>query len=347
MNDGYEISIKEEINDVSMGKPHVLLLGAGASKAALPDGDRNGKPIPVLKDLAKDLRLQDYFPSDLKALSESDFELAYSQLFDRGQSKELEKMSEIIMTYLLDLELPDQVNLYDILHLTLRKKDIIATFNWDPFLMLSRTRLAKLGVNKFPKLFFLHGNVAVGYCEKDKISGLVGNKCSKCSHYFKPSKLLYPIEHKNYQDDPFIKREWEAIRYFLKNCFMLTVFGYSAPKTDVEAIKLLKEGWGDVESRDMEQTEIISHSYSDHDALRKTWSDFIHTHHYEIHNSFFESFICNHPRRSGEAYWNQYYEAKFISNNTVPNKIENLKELVEWFKPLLDAEEKLETANVK
>ena len=123
--------------------------------------------------------------------------------------------------------------------------------------------------------------------------------------------------------------------------------GSQGAKTDVEAIKLLKEGWGDVESRNMEQTEIISHAHSDHDALRKTWSDFIHTHHYEIHNSFFESFICNHPRRSGEAYWNQYYEAKFISNNTVPNKIENLKELVEWFKPLLDAEEKLETANVK
>lgn len=119
---------------------------------------------------------------------------------------------------------------------------------------------------------------------------------------------------------------------------MLTIFGYSAPKTDLEAIKLLKEGWGNNEIRNMEQTEIINRPGSDHDALRKTWDTFIHTHHYDIHDSFYESFLAKHPPRTGEAYWNQYYEAKFISDNPVPKEVTELRKVVDWFKPLFDIE---------
>lgn len=337
-NSDYEVSVKEEMESTFMGKPHVLLLGAGASKAALPNGDKNGKTVPILRELADKLSLHKYFPDDLAELSKKDFESAYSKLHNTGESKSLEEINNIVSSYFSDLELPDEVNLYDYLHLTLREKDVIATFNWDPFLMQSRIRLCKLGVTKFPKLFFLHGNVRVGYCSKDKVSGLVGLRCKTCGSFFKPSNLLYPVENKNYQDGDFIQREWEAIRYFLKECFMLTIFGYSAPKTDAEAIKLLKDGWGSVDDRNMEQTEIINRPGSDHDNLRKTWDGFIHTHHYDINDSFYDSFIAKHPRRSGEAYWNQYYEAKFISDNPVPQGIKDLSELVEWFKPLLDIE---------
>ena len=66
---------------------------------------------------------------------------------------------------------------YDLLHLCLRPKDAIFTFNWDPFLMQSRIRLARLGVTQFPALFFLHGNITVGYCETDDTSGLLGRDC--------------------------------------------------------------------------------------------------------------------------------------------------------------------------
>jgi len=31
--------------------PHVVILGAGASKAAFPDGDKNRNPLPLLDDL--------------------------------------------------------------------------------------------------------------------------------------------------------------------------------------------------------------------------------------------------------------------------------------------------------
>ena len=339
LND-YEVSVQQEIDDVSVGKPHVLLLGAGASKAALPNGDKSGKPVPILRDLARDLHLHRDFPQDLVELSQTDFEAAYSGLFNRGDSRELEQVSRKIADYFWDLQLPDEANLYDVINLSLRRKDIIATFNWDPFLLTSQRRLAKLGVTQLPQLFFLHGNVVVGYCAKDKVSGPVGNRCSRCGNAFEPSRLLFPVENKNYQDGNLIQREWEAIRYYLKHCFMLTIFGYSAPKTDVEAVALLKEGWGNVKDRSMEQTEIINRPGAKHEALRETWNKFIHTHHYEIHESYYDSFIANHPRRTGEVYKNQYLEAKFISDNPIPRDITELDQLVAWFRPLLDVEHK-------
>ena len=340
-NSDHEVSVQEEVEKVFMGKPHVVLLGAGASKAALPKGDKNGKSIPILREVASELNLSKYFPSDLTDLSRTDFEAAYSKLHSMGISPELESIDKSIAEYFSSLELPKEVNLYDHLQLSLREKDVIATFNWDPFLMQSRIRLAKLGVTKFPQLFFLHGNVRVGFCSKDKVSGLIGNKCSKCGNYFTPSRLLYPVENKNYQDADFIEREWEAIRFYLKGCFMFTVFGYSAPSTDVEAVELLKDTWGNVSKRNMEQTEIINRPGADHDVLRETWDSFIHTHHYDIFESFYESFLAYHPRRTGEAYWNQYYEAKFISRNAIPRDLTDIKTLIEWFRLLLEAEKKV------
>jgi hypothetical protein len=68
----------------------------------------------------------------------------------------------------------------------------------------------------------------------------------------------------------------------------------------------------------MEQTEIISRPGANHDELRELWTPFIHTHHYEIHESFHDSWIANHPRRTLEAYANQYLEAKFIENTPPP-----------------------------
>lgn len=340
--DDREVSVEGEVAAVFMGRPHAVLLGAGASRAALPNGDKNGIEVPLLRDVAETLRLSDEFPSDLRPLAIDDFEAAYSRLFERDASLTV-TIDERIRDYFSQLELPESPNLYDVLNLSLRRKDAIFTFNWDPFLLQSRIRLARLGVGRsLPQLYFLHGNVLAGFCQQDGTSGLVGMRCSSCGELFEPSQLLFPVEKKNYQDGGLVEREWEAVRAFLKACFMLTIFGYSAPTTDVEAIDLLKEGWGTPAERNMEQTEIISRPGADEDELRAKWSDFIHTHHYEVHGSFYESWVGNHPRRSGEAYWNQYWEAKFVSNNPIPPGFADLPELVEWFVPLLEAERRVQ-----
>jgi hypothetical protein len=77
-----EVTVEQEIATVLHGKPHVLLLGAGASRAALPDGDKRGRAVPLLREVAENLTLVDIFPEDLKELAVRDFEAAYSQLFD-------------------------------------------------------------------------------------------------------------------------------------------------------------------------------------------------------------------------------------------------------------------------
>jgi hypothetical protein len=339
-----DVTVADEITNVEVGRPHVVLLGAGASKAALPDGDKNGRSVPLMRELAEDLQLADLFPADLRPLAIRDFEAAYSALHER-QSDQLFEIGARIANYFSWLRLPDSPTIYDYLLLCMREKDAVFTFNWDPLIVHARIRLASLGVTRFPKLFFLHGNVAIGYCETDQISGLanrggiIGQPCSQCGRVFAPSNLMFPVGKKNYQDDPFSIREWHAAHQYLKDCFMFTIFGYSAPSTDVEAIGLLKAAWGEVEERQLEQTEIICRPGSDHEVLRKLWKPFIHTHHYDIIESFFDSWLANHPRRTGEAYWSQYLEAQFIEDNSVPRDASDLAKLREWFRPLIAVED--------
>jgi len=97
----------------------------------------------------------------------------------------------------------------------------------------------------------------------------------------------------------------------------------------------MKLAWGQIKERDMEQIEIID--IKSREVLKKTWSNFIFSHHWEVHNDFFDSWMANHPRRTGEAYLNQYLEAKFINNNPVPKGV-SFTELKEFFQSLHEIE---------
>jgi hypothetical protein len=85
----------------------------------------------------------------------------------------------------------------------------------------------------------------------------------------------------------------------------------------------------------MEQFEIID--VRSEDELLKTWARFIHTHHYEVHSTACDSWLFKRPRRSGEAYINQYLNAQFIENNPIPNG-NTFNELWEWFTPMVKSE---------
>lgn len=333
----HEASVEDEIGTVRRLRPHVVLLGAGASRAALPNGDRNGVPVPLLRDVAQMLGLTNNFPHDLQALANRDFEGAYSRLFDRDPAL-VEPIDAQVRDYFRQLALPDEATIYDALVLSLRPKDAIFTFNWDPFLHQSWRRCYHAGVKELPRLHFLHGNVFAGYCAEDEVEGVLGARCSICGNRFAPTRLIYPVEHKDYQDGGFLELQWRSVRAFLRDALLFTVFGYSAPQTDVEAIDLLKDGWGDPSGREFEETEIISRPGADESELREKWQPFIHTHHYEIHGSFRDSWLGKHPRRSVEAFFRQNIEAQLISDHPVPESGGSLGELVHWFDPLLDVE---------
>jgi hypothetical protein len=164
---------------------------------------------------------------------------------------------------------------------------------------------------------------------------MMGYACGVCRQPYQASRLLYPVLNKNYTIDPFIAGEWKTLRSYLKSAYMVTIFGYSAPRSDVEAIALMQDAWGDVGSRDLEEFEIID--VKDKGELAQTWRGFIHTHHYITCDDFYNSHIARHPRRTCEAMWNQTMECQFLRNNTIPREMP-LEQFYKWLQPLLDAE---------
>ncbi len=329
-----EISVEQEIQQIEMQRPHVVILGAGASLAAFPNGDANGVRLPLMNNFVETLGLQDLLtraniPRDLV-----NFEEIYNHLYREESQWELrEELEQYVYRYFSSLEIPETPTIYDHLLLGLRSKDVVATFNWDPFLLKAFRRNAQQF--DLPRLLFLHGNVGVGFCETDKVAGVTGNICSRCGDMFSPTQLLYPISEKNYHQDGFISSQWAELHHDLKNAFMLTVFGYGAPASDVSAVELMKVAWGDVYQREMEQTEIID--IKSEDDLYETWKPFIHSHHYDTYSSFYKSRIANHPRRTGEAFLNQFVKAQFTNDNPVPRNL-NFQQLWEWFNPLKQVE---------
>ncbi len=38
--------------------------------------------------------------------------------------------------------------------------------------------------------------------------------------------------------------KFQMLQQYMNNSYMVTIFGYSAPSSDVEAVNLLKKAWG-------------------------------------------------------------------------------------------------------
>lgn len=336
--DGFYTDIGELIRDTRIGRPNVVLLGAGASKAAFPEGDRNGKKLPLMVDFVETIGLSSLLQEQGIRYANRNFEEIYSELYEDTRYRPIiEIIKDKVWQYFIQLGLPPYPTLYDHLVLSLRDKDWIATFNWDPFLYLACWRNHQRA--KLPHVLYLHGNVAVGYCPNDNIKGWVKSKCSKCGNGLTPTKLLYPIRQKGYSQDSFIKAEWETFKGALSSAYILTIFGYGAPQSDVEAIELMKGAWGDKYQRNIEQIEIID--IKGEEELRDTWKNFIHTHHYSVTNDFYKSSLALFPRRTCEAEWNYSMPKKlaFYPQNPIPRNLE-FEDLWEWYSPLIEAENK-------
>jgi hypothetical protein len=329
-----EISVAAEIKQVEVGKPHVVILGAGASYAAFQNGDKNGKKLPLMNNFIETLGIEKLIEQAELITKSSNFEDIYSEIHKNPELASLqEELEKEVYNYFQDMELLEKPTIYDHLVLSLRSKDLVATFNWDPFLVQAIRRNGKRF--KLPRVLFLHGNVEVGYCKNGHMMGNNGDFCHKCDQPLTPTNLLYPVAEKNYHLDKFISRQWETLEESLKHAFMVTIFGYGAPVSDTRAVELLKKGWGSTDSRKMEQFEIID--VRNKDDLTSTWSPFIYSHHFKIENNFYNSWIANHPRRTYEAYQNQYMNAMFIENNSIPRDAD-FEQLWEWYDKLQDVE---------
>ena len=329
-----EITIDDEIADIRMGRPHVVILGAGASRAVCPNGDRNGRKLPLMADFAECPGISDLL-ENWGIDPAQNFETTYSGLHDAGETAKLEQLNKLVERYFISLELPDHPTIYDHLVMSLRGQDLIATFNWDPLLLQAYVRNHRR--LSMPRLVFLHGNVRTGYCETDRAMGLAGHECRKCGLPFKRTPLLYPVANKDYAANPAIAWEWEALHEGIHSAFMITIFGYSCPRTDQAARDAMQAAWGPVAHREMEQTAFITLQADD--EIRSSWREFIHTHHFEVQTDFYDSWIAKHPRRTGEAYLSQYIDAHFVTDNPIPRDLD-LDATSNWFERFLDAEQR-------
>ena len=129
-------------------RSHTVILGAGATIAAIPDGDKNGKSSSVMNGLLKKLNLEEILAGvELQTKSEN-LEDIYSELFEREECSEIvRKLEERLYDYFASLELPDAPTIYDFLILSLTNKDCIATFNWDPLRIQAYIRCLKITLN--------------------------------------------------------------------------------------------------------------------------------------------------------------------------------------------------------
>lgn len=292
---------------------HTVILGAGATIAAIPNGDKNGRKSSVMNGLIEKLELQDVLQDIHLQTTSNNLEDIYSELCSSPEynyaRQELERR---LYDYFASLKLPDEPTVYDCLVLSLTKKDLIATFNWDPLLIQARERCSQITDN-LPEIICLHGNVAIGYCPNHQLYGPKDIICPHCRTPFIPSRLLYPVANKDYDTDSFIRACWKDTETYIEHSYMLTIFGYSAPSSDIKAVSLLKKAWGDLESRQLEEVSIID--VINEDVMLNKWKDFIYTHHYRYTNDFFTSYLGKLPRRSCEATFARLMGGVWLNGN--------------------------------
>ena len=313
--------------------PHIVILGAGASLAAFPNGDVAGNRLPLMDDFVQTVGLEDVLRSAGVSWQGRNFEEVFSELYARrGRSEPVTDIERLIYEYFASLRLPDEPTLYDELILSLRDKDLIATFNWDPLLLQAFRRNRR--VRRLPTLIFLHGNVEVGACVDCRRKGSRGTRCDECGRLFDPVPLLYPVTKKNYQD-LFIEAEWAEFSDFLERGYLLTIFGYSAPAADVEAQRIMREVWDSNRTRELAQISIVD--IKPRDELERTWEPFFVRDHYGISRTLDHSRLFAHPRRSCDSFAMASLQQQPCRENPLPRGV-SLDEL-HAFVALLVAEE--------
>lgn len=328
-----------EIEYNMKNRPHVVILGAGASCAAIPNGDKNGRKIPAMQGFIEAFGLGKILEKVTINTTSDNLEDIYMELERRSANEPFcaaiqHELNDAIREGMNSYLLPDKPTIYDFLILGLRKKDLIATFNWDPFLVQAYKRVGRY-TNNLPTLAFLHGNVTVGFCEQDRILGNAGYKC-RYGHELKPLQLLYPVANKDYTSDAGIAASWRELNNMLGKAYLVTIFGYSAPKSDVQAIEMMKKAWGSVEGREYEQIEVIN--IGDEEEVIKSWEYFIHNHHYDYCTNFFDSSLAKYPRRTCDMLFDTTMMCRWTNDSLGVKEGMNFEDIEGLIRPLLDDE---------
>ena len=279
--------------------PHVVILGAGASRAAFPHGDAQSTFVPLMSELDR------VAGNGWRSLIEEaqplgdNFEERFAYLKESGRyTDRVAEVEADLASYFGAMTLPDEPTLYDHMVLGLRGQDTIATFNWDPFLLLAYKRhVSRFSTGRLPDLRFLHGCVVYASCEEHDVLGYVGGQCPDCGKALRSGKPVYPDKQKDYVSDPLLRREWDTVLHKVERAFHLTIFGYSGPVTDGKARLLLERAWQPAD-RKIDHLEVIDLESTD--VLYDRWRKLIPFSHLLAHRHWHDSSIAKWPRRTNE-----------------------------------------------
>lgn len=317
--------------------PHVFILGAGASKAACAH-DANGLLVPLMNEIVLIPEIAKEIPDRFSDDERIDFESLFHSLTDN----EKRQIEAAIRSYFERLQLPDRVTIYDQIILGLRPKDLIASFNWDPLLEQARRRNENAA--PLPRIVYLHGNVTQGHCADHGFIGSLGTLCRNCNKPLEPVPLLYPIREKNYQSTA-IGLQWACLQESLSTAYFLTIFGYRAPSTDVEAISLMKGAYDRNLAKVLAEIHIID--LRRRRELRAQWSGFTVGLHYVIAKKLSQCWnFVNYPRRSCEALAQASLKCEPWPENPIP-KFRSIAHLQEWIRPLVREEAEFMAGNIE
>ena len=324
-----------DIVELMRRRPHLFILGAGATKATIPNGDKYGRQSPVMENFLREIGIESLLNGVKLRTKSHNIEAIYSELVTKPEYTDIvTKIEEGIVTHYRQMQIPDAPTLYDYLILSLRKKDCIATFNWDPLLIQAYNRVNKI-TNDLPEMLFLHSSVAVGICEDCRHYEPYRNKyCSLCGKPLISPRLLYPVENKDYSQNLYIQDAWNTLQYYLETACIVTIWGYSAPKSDKEAKKIMLKAFSS-DYRPLDQIEVID--ITDEDKLYETWQPFAKdtNYHLNIHKSLMDTYIGEFPRRSVEGYVKRNIEGWWGGSTFVMKECNTFEELAKLVEPLL------------
>lgn len=316
--------------------PHVVIVGAGASIAACPK-DKNGIEVPLLKNIHHVLGLTDKLAKyGFSEAEMENFELLYSNICSKPEFSDLtNQLTHEVQAYFQKLTLPDEITLYDYLVLSLTKKDAIISFNWDPFLLQAYQR--NISVGNLPQLMFPHGNVGVGLCYGCKVKGYASTLCPRCMRKLDDMPLLFPVKEKDYSDKPIIKNEWELAKAYLSHAAGITIFGYGAPETDVEAYSLLKDSYRKSGIIDIAPFTIINLKKEQNVQMKK-WADIFDNRMCLFCEIFEESILWETPRVSLEHLFDAILQQQPRATTRPFHRFNSLVELQSFAKSIKDFE---------
>lgn len=81
------------------------------------------------------------------------------------------------------------------------------------------------------------------------------------------------MSNKDYTKDMVIYRDWQRVKKILETSVLCTIFGYSGPKTDYLARKLLLDSWNRSPKYRINYLEVID--TKPQPEISESWSEFL------------------------------------------------------------------------